>query len=194
MQAAALPGEDHAVCVRSYVTYPLSVRQLEEMMAERGVVVDHSTIHRWAIKMLPVLAAVCHRRKLPGDCSWQMEETYVKVGGQWKHPYRAIGLHSAPEKITIDKGSSNTAAIVSVQVDSGLAIELRQSKYLNNVVEQATGRSNASCGRGWDSSPFAVSASQPCAAQTPAKLSDSAAAPRRRRNPAARGPAVPRHC
>ena len=51
------PIEVILVCVRWYVAYPLSLRHLEEMMAERGVVVDHSTIHRWAIKMLPALAA-----------------------------------------------------------------------------------------------------------------------------------------
>ena len=46
------------VCVRWYAAYPLSLRNLEEMMAERGVVVDHATVHRWALKILPVLAAV----------------------------------------------------------------------------------------------------------------------------------------
>lgn len=158
------PVEIMLVCVRWYVAYPLSLRHLEEMMAERGVLVDHSTIHRWAIKMLPVLAAVCRRRKFSVGMSWRMDETYVKVGGQWKYLYRAvdregdtidfllrakrdhtaarafleraIDLHGVPEKITIDKSGANTAAIVSIQADSGLPIELRQSKYLNNVIEQ----------------------------------------------------------
>jgi transposase-like protein len=53
------------VCVRWYAAYPLSLRNPEEMMAERGVVVDHATVHRWALKMLPVLAAVFRGRKLP---------------------------------------------------------------------------------------------------------------------------------
>lgn len=57
------PVQIMLVCVRWYVAYPLCLRHLEEMMAERGVFVDHSTIHRWAIRMLPVLAAVCRRRK-----------------------------------------------------------------------------------------------------------------------------------
>jgi putative transposase len=52
------PLEVMLVCVRWYAPYPLSLRNLEEMMAERGVVVDHATVHRWALKMLPVLAAV----------------------------------------------------------------------------------------------------------------------------------------
>jgi len=47
------------VCVRWYVAYPLSLLHLEETMAERGLVVDHSTIHTWAIKILPVLATIC---------------------------------------------------------------------------------------------------------------------------------------
>jgi putative transposase len=65
VQAAALPIGINSVCVRWYVAYPLSLRHLEEMMAERGVVVDHSTIHRWSMKMLPVLAAALCRRKRP---------------------------------------------------------------------------------------------------------------------------------
>ena len=152
------------VCARWYVAYPLSLRHLEEMMAERGVAVDHSTIHRWAIKILPVLAAICRRRKRPVGKSWRMDETYIKVAGQWKYLYRAvdetgdtvdfllrakrddaaarafferaIGLHNLPEKVAIDKSGSNKAAIVSIQADSGLTIVLRQSKYLNNIVEQ----------------------------------------------------------
>ena len=158
------PAEIMLVCVRWYVAYPLSLRHLEKMMAERGVVVDHSTIHRWAMNMLPVLAVVCRRRKLPVGESWRMDETFVKVGGQWKYLYRAVAksgntvdfllrakrdhvaarafferatdLHGVPEKITIDKSGANTAAILSIQTDRGLPIEMRQSKYLNEVVEQ----------------------------------------------------------
>jgi len=84
------PLEVLLLCVRWYAAYPLSLRHIEEMMAERGVVVDHATVHRWAIKMLPVLGAVFRRRKRPVGLSWRMDETYIKVRGQWKYLYRAV--------------------------------------------------------------------------------------------------------
>jgi transposase-like protein len=158
------PIEVMLVCVRWYAAYPLSLRNLEEMMAERGVMVDHTTVHRWAVKMLPILALMLRRRKRPVGLSWRMDETYVKVGGQWKYLYRAvdkagqtidfllrahrdhaaarcfferaIDLHGVPEKITIDKSGANTAAIEGIRADSGADIEIRQSKYLNNLIEQ----------------------------------------------------------
>lgn len=116
------------------------------------------------MKMLPVLAAAFRRRKRPVGRNWRMDKTYVKVGGQWRYLYRAVDkdgdtvdfllrakrdhaaartfferamdLHGVPEKITIDKSGANTAAITSIQADSGLPFEMRQSKYLNNLVEQ----------------------------------------------------------
>jgi len=72
------------------VSYPLSFRPLEEMMEERGVLVEHARIHRWAIKIVPVLAAVFRRCKRPLGTSGRMEETYIKVHGQWKYLYRAV--------------------------------------------------------------------------------------------------------
>ncbi|MEB0114670.1 IS6 family transposase [Variovorax sp. RTB1] len=164
IKRAHYPLEIMLTCVRWYAAYPLSLRSIEEIMAERGVVVDHATVHRWAIKILPVLAAVFRRHKRPVGTSWRMDETYIKVAGQWKYLYRAvdrdgntidfllranrnhaaarsffeqaIGLHGVPEKITIDKSGANTAAIQSIRADSGADIEMRQSKYLNNIVEQ----------------------------------------------------------
>jgi putative transposase len=64
------PIEVMLVCVRWYAAYPLSLRHIEEIMAERGVLVDHTTVHRWAIKILPELAAVLRRRKRPSPASW----------------------------------------------------------------------------------------------------------------------------
>ena len=84
------PLEVILTCERWYVSYPLSLRHVEEMMQERGVFVDHVTVHRWAIKMLPVLAAVLRRRKRPVGLTWRMDETYIKVAGQWKYLYGAV--------------------------------------------------------------------------------------------------------
>jgi transposase-like protein len=158
------PLEVMLVCARWYAAYPLSFRHLEEMMHERGVFVDYSTVHRWALKILPVMALIFRRRKRPTGNSWRMDETYFKVAGQWKYLYRAvdkcddtvdflltakrdlaaarryleraINLHGLPDKITIDKSGANTAAIRSVNDDACVDIELRQSKYLNNIIEQ----------------------------------------------------------
>ncbi len=69
------------LCVRWYVAYPLSLRHLEEMMAERGIAVDHSTVHRWAIKLLPLLKKAFRRCKRTLGRSWRMDETYVRIGG-----------------------------------------------------------------------------------------------------------------
>ena len=84
------PLEVMLVCVRWYVAYPLSLRNLEEMMHERGVTVDHSTIHRWILKLMPVLERTFRKRKAAVGTSWRMDETYIKVGGEWKYLYRAV--------------------------------------------------------------------------------------------------------
>ena len=69
------------VCARWYAAYPLSLRHIEAMMQERGIFVDHATVHRWALKILPILALVFRRRKRPVGASWRMDETYIKVAG-----------------------------------------------------------------------------------------------------------------
>ena len=150
--------------VRWYVAYPISYRQLEEMMQERGVSVDHSTLHRWVVKYAPAIEKQFRARKRPVGSSWRMDETYVRVKGEWKYLYRAVDkagqtvdflltakrdraaakrfLHKAirhqgtPEKITIDKSGANKAAIDSYNAEHKTRIEMRQCKYLNNLIEQ----------------------------------------------------------
>ena len=78
------------LCVRWYVAYSLSLRNLEEMIAERGFEVDHSTVHRWIIKLLPLFEKAFRKRKRPVGKSWRVDETYVKVKGRWKFLYRAV--------------------------------------------------------------------------------------------------------
>src|SRR5471030_1255408 len=66
--------------IRWYVAYPLSYRHLEEIMEERGVSVDHSSINRWAIRFLPLIEKIARKHKRPVGGSWRMDETYIKVG------------------------------------------------------------------------------------------------------------------
>src|SRR5262245_51855823 len=77
-------------CVRWYVVDPLSYRQFEELMQERGVSVDHATIHRWVLKYRPQLEAVFHRRRRRVQLSWRTDETSIRVKGQWPSLYRAV--------------------------------------------------------------------------------------------------------
>jgi putative transposase len=163
-KGAHFPQDVILMGVRWYVAYPLSTRHVEELMEERGVEVDHSTINRWVIKYSPQLEEAFHRRKRPVWVSWRMDETYIKVKGEWRYLYRAVDKmgqtidfllteqrdeqaakrflikairrHGVPEKITIDGSAANKAAITSYNEEHGTAIEIRQIKYLNNIVEQ----------------------------------------------------------
>ena len=131
--------------VRWYLSYSLSYRDIEELMAERGVTVDHSTLNRWVIKYAPLLEAEFRKKhKKRVGSSWRMDETYVKIKGVWNYLYRAvdksgdtvdfmlskkrdkkaakrffakaIGTHGLPEKITIDKSGSNKSALKSINL------------------------------------------------------------------------------
>jgi putative transposase len=151
-------------CVRWYLAYPLSYRQVEELMEERGVSVDHATINRWVLKYSPQLEATFHRRKRPVGRSWRMDETYIRIKGEWRYLYRAVdktgqtidflltehrdteaalrflrqatGRHGIPETITINGSDANEAAIKRYNESYGTHIIIRQVKYLKNVVEQ----------------------------------------------------------
>ena len=153
------------LCVRWYVAYSLSLlRNLEEMMQEHGLEVDHSTVHRWVIKLVPLFEKAFRKHKRPVRKSWRMDETYIKVRGQWKYLYwavdkagdtvdfllrarrdkaaaqryfeKAIDQNGAPETVTVDKSGANLAALVAVNAERETPIRIRQCKYLNNIVEQ----------------------------------------------------------
>ena len=78
------------LCVRWYLAYGLSLRNLEEMMAERGLEVDHATIHRWTVHYAPLVLEHFNRRKRAVSRRWHVDETYIKVRGRWMYLYRAI--------------------------------------------------------------------------------------------------------
>ena len=163
-KGAHFPQDIILTGIRWYVAYPLSTRHVEELMEERGVEVDHSTINRWVITYSPPLEEAFHRRKRPVWVSWRMDETYIRVKGEWRYLYRAVDKHGqtidfllteqrdqeaalrflqkairrhgVPEKITIDGSAANEAAIKSYNEAHGTTIEIRQIKYLHNMVEQ----------------------------------------------------------
>ena len=84
------PPEVITMAVRWYLRFGLSYRDLEELLAERGITVDHVTIHRWVLRFAPLFAETARpRRHAVGD-RWQVDETYVKVGGRWRYVYRAL--------------------------------------------------------------------------------------------------------
>lgn len=117
----------------------MSYRDLEEIISERGVAVDHTTLNPWVTKYASAIADVARRRKGPCDRSWRMDETYIKVKGNWVYLYRAVDKHAntldfmlsprrnkpaatkffakmlevnrLPRKIVIAKGGANTVGI-----------------------------------------------------------------------------------
>ncbi len=133
-------------------------------MNERGVNIDHSTVQRWVVKYTGMLEDAFRKKKKAVGKSWRMDETYIKVKGEWYYLYRAVDKENntidflltkkrdkkaakrffvkaiknngLPEKITIDKSGSNKAAIKAYNAENNTEIEIRQVKYLNNVVEQ----------------------------------------------------------
>lgn len=152
------------LCVRWYLRYPLSYRNLEEMMSERGLETDHTTIYRWVQKYGSEI-----RKKLtifirPPNDSWRIDETYIKVKGKWVYLYRAVDSNGKtidfylsekrdataaltffrklskvgdPRAINVDKNAAYPPAFSVMQEDGFFKnTEFRRIKYLNNVLEQ----------------------------------------------------------
>jgi len=119
---------------------------------------------RWVIRFLPLLEKVFHKHKRPLSGNWRMNETYIKVSGQWKYLYRAVDkvgktvdfllparrdkkaamrffekamrANEVPEKVAMDKSGANQAAIDQIIENKEIAMVVRQVKYINNIVEQ----------------------------------------------------------
>src|SRR5467141_347505 len=83
-------SETIELCVRWYINYRLSYRDLVAMMAERGVVVAHSTIVRWVTRYVPEYEKRWNRFSRPVSTSWRTDETYLCIRGKWHCLYRAV--------------------------------------------------------------------------------------------------------
>jgi len=133
------------VCMRWYAAYPLSLRNLEEMMAERGVIVDHATVHCWALKISAGTGGGVSTTKAPGGIELARRRNLyqgrrsVGVSVSRRRPARptvdllltakrdvaaarrfferAIDRHDVPEKITIDRSGANTAAVYGLMAE-----------------------------------------------------------------------------
>ncbi len=87
------PAEIILLCVRWYCKYGISYRNLAEMMQERGVSVDPSTIFRWVQRYAPEIEKRVRQYQGSRSGSWRVDETYVRVGGRWKYLFRAVDKH-----------------------------------------------------------------------------------------------------
>jgi transposase, IS6 family len=154
--------------VRWYLRYALSYRDVEELLRERGVWADHTTVFRWVQRYAPELDKRCRPSLHATNDSYRVDETYIKIKKQWHYLYRAVDSTGAtldfmlsptrdaeaaerffrrmlrashtrtPRVITVDKNAAYPVAFDALQQDGTLpnACQLRQCKYLNNVVEQ----------------------------------------------------------
>ena len=147
------------LCVRWYLAYNLSLRGLVEMMAERGLSIDHSTVHRWVVHFSPELLQRFHQRKRAVTGKWHVDETYIKVRGQWMYLNRAIDSrgdtvefhfsehrdlaaakrffkkalqrHGHPDRVVIDGSQTNREAIMSC--DTANRLQHRSRRRLKPI-------------------------------------------------------------
>jgi len=154
------------LCVRWYLTFKLSSRDLVQMMAERGIVLVHTTILRWVQRYVPVFEKRWSRYARRVNGSWRCDETYIKVKGCWTYLYRAVDKrgrtvdfllserrdvaaakrffrkamrgNGTPRVITLDAYAASHRAIRELKSEGSMSrrVRIRSSKYLNNIVEQ----------------------------------------------------------
>ncbi len=84
------PAEIILWAVRWYLQFPVSYRDLERMLADRGVAVDHVSLFRWVQRFAPALEKRLRRHLRPCRGPWHVDETYIRVDGRWRYLYRAV--------------------------------------------------------------------------------------------------------
>jgi transposase, IS6 family len=104
------PPDVIVLAVRWYLRFGLSYRDVEELLAERGIEVDHVTVYRWVQRFTPLLAEAARPcRHAVGD-RWQVDETYVKVANRWRYVYRAIDQFGQVIDVFVSSRRDATAA------------------------------------------------------------------------------------
>ncbi len=86
----AFPDDVIALAIRWYVRYRLSYAEVSEWLAERGILVDQSTIYRWVQRFLPLFGQAARKYRQPVGLDWRVDETYARIRGRWHYIYRAI--------------------------------------------------------------------------------------------------------
>ena len=159
-------GELIMICLFMKCRYSLSYREVEEIGRLRRLDADHTTILRWIHKFMHLLEVIFKKRKKPVCTSWRADETYIRMNGTWVYLYRAVDKYGdtidfflsekrdleaakiffkkairscgRPTKVNIDKSGANTSALnkINEELPEEERIEIRQNKYLNNLVEQ----------------------------------------------------------
>jgi transposase-like protein len=154
------------LCVRWYLSFKLSYRDLVAMMGERGIDLAHTTILRWVQRYTPEFEQRWKRFARSVGGSWRMDETYIKVRGAWVYLYRAVDKQGftvdfylsrnrdveaakqflrkamknqrVPTKITLDAYAASHRAVAELKDVGELPkrVRVRSSKYLNNMIEQ----------------------------------------------------------
>jgi putative transposase len=109
-KGAQFPKDVILFAVWFYVRFPVSYRDLEEIMEERGVNVDHATLNRWVERYAPLIAQEAQKRKTRTGRSWRMDETYIKVKGRWCYLYRAIDKHGKTLDFMLSEARDEAAA------------------------------------------------------------------------------------
>jgi transposase-like protein len=166
------PPEVIVLAVRWYLRFGLSYRDVEELLVERGIEVDHVTVFRWVQRFTPLLAdAARFCRHAPGD-RWFVDETYLKVNGIWRYVYRAIDQHGqvidvlvsrrrdaasarrffrrvlTTLKVTPAEVVTDAAAIYPAVLDELIpSVWHHVERYANNPIEADHGLSNTGCER-----------------------------------------------
>ena len=167
------PKEVILYAVFFYVRYGVSYRDLEEIMEERGVQVDHATLNRWVINYSPLISTEAKKRKRTVATSWRMDETYIKVKGKWVYLYRAvdkfgdtidfmlseqrdemaataffkqaINNNGFPHKVVMDKSGANYAGIENI--NRLLMLEIADAGRIDQFYRNLSGQIFEQCDR-----------------------------------------------